>query len=199
MKKKCYICNQGKAGRFCAAVSEDICSFCCGSKRQKEIECFSACEYLKQGQEYQLSRQISHEINSSFQTEAEDIFQNEDDAIRFVGPIEKLFVKKFYNDKNTNDDNIYDALIRIYAYQTGRIETLSAENECEETIFKIFKKIDKEFPDIPGNIKTGSILRILKSIKNSSGGALGNRNYLEMIYSQFNKDGRWSHMFKMIK
>ncbi|EKE20752.1 MAG: hypothetical protein ACD_7C00492G0004 [uncultured bacterium] len=43
--------------------------------------------------------------------------------------------------------------------------------------------------------KTKSILRILKSIKTSSGGILGNRNYLEMIYSQTNKDGKWNWMF----
>jgi len=73
---------------------------------------------------------------------------------------------------------------------------LEVDNQYEELIFREFDKLDKATANIPPDLKAQSILRILKSIKTSSGGILGNRNYLEMIYSQFHKDGRWSHLFR---
>lgn len=193
--KKCIICNKDKGKRFCAAINSNICPLCCGSQRQKEITCFPECEYLKKGKEYQFARRISQEINSSFKTEADDIFKNNNEAVEFAFPLEKFFVKKFYYDSGIYDSDIYNALVKIYLYQTKSTESLLASNKCEELIFGKFNEVNKKFANISEDTKTKTILRILKSIKTSSGGALGNKNYLEMIYSQFNKDGQWSYLF----
>ena len=80
--KKCIICNQRKGNRFCPALEDNICSLCCGTERQKEITCSPGCEYLKRGKDYQLARQISKQISSSFQTEADDIFKNKEELFR---------------------------------------------------------------------------------------------------------------------
>ena len=193
--KKCIICNQRKGNRFCPVFKNDICSICCGTKRQKEITCFSGCEYLKRGKDYQFIRQISKQISSIFRTESDDIFENEA-AIPFVMSLEKFFLKNFYNDKSVNDNDIYNALTKIYSYQTKNIDSLKANNNCEKLIFGVFDELNKRFFNISEKLKSKSILRIIKSIKASSGGILGNRNYLETIYSQFRENGKWSHLFK---
>jgi hypothetical protein len=95
---KCTVCGK-KSKRFCPGLKDAICSYCCGTKRQKEIICLVECEYLKQGKEYQTARQISQEVSSNFNTEAEDIFQYSDEAIKFVAPLEKFFVKNFIMTK----------------------------------------------------------------------------------------------------
>ncbi len=193
--KKCIICNQRKGNRFCPVFKNDICSLCCGTKRQKEITCPSQCRYLIRGKDYQFTRQISKQISSSFKTESDDIFKNEA-IIPFFMSLEKFFLKNFYYDKSVNDNDIHDALVKIYSYQTKNVDSLKANNNCEELIFKSFDELNKRFSNISEDLKSKSILRILKSIKSSSGGILGNRNYLETIYSQFREDGKWSHLFK---
>ncbi len=42
----CRLCGQRKARRACPALHEDICSVCCGTKRETEIRCPSGCQYL---------------------------------------------------------------------------------------------------------------------------------------------------------
>lgn len=192
---KCFICRQRKGNRFCPALENNICSLCCGTKRQKEIVCFQACEYLKTGTAYQLAREITKEVSSNFRTEADDVFKNHEVAA-FVMPIERFFLENFYNEKGVNDNDIYDALARIYAYQTRKVDSLKASNRCEELIVEAFYEVNKAFPNLSEDLKAKSILRIMKSIRACSGGILGNRNYLEMLYSQFRGGGKWGHLFE---
>jgi hypothetical protein len=193
---KCIICEK-KSKRLCSAIGGSICSFCCGTKRQKEINCFTECEFLKQGQEYQDAKEISREVNAHFNIEEDDILQHDADVIVFVSSLENFFIEKFYNDKRFDDSDIYRALSKLYSYQTERADFPKNENECGKLIFEKFKKLDKKYSDFDASTKKISVLRILKSIKLSSGGFLGNRNYLEMIYSQFNPDGKWSQLFSI--
>ena len=192
---KCVVCSQKKADRFCAGLQVNICSLCCGSKRERYILCFQGCEYLKKGKKYQFGRQISKDINSTFKTPSEDIL-NDDEAIQFIHPLESFFLNHFYQDKSINDNHIYKALVKIYSYQTKNANSLKADNKCEEMIFGAFNELMKITSDISDDLKTKSILRLLKSIKTVSGGVLGNRNYLDLVYSQFNKDGKWRYMFE---
>lgn len=191
---KCIICKQRKGNRFCCALEKYICSLCCGTNRQVEIACTPECNHLKQGSTYQHSRDIDREISSGFLAETDDVFQNPE-VVEFVAPIEEFFVNAFYNDKNVNDNDIYNALAQTYSYQIGKIDILNATSYCEDLIFKMCADLDRRFSKIPPEMKAKAILRILKSIKTSSGGVLGNRNYLEMIYSQFNENGKWGQLF----
>ena len=191
---KCIICKK-KGNRFCAALNETICSLCCGTIRQKEIECFDACEYLKKGKDYQMKRHVSKQISEKFQKESDDVFKNEA-VLDFVVPLEQSFVEHFYNDKSVDDGDIYNSLVKVYSYQKGNTELLNADNRCEAVIFTVFNRLNEEISDISQDLKSESILRIMKSIKTASGGIFGNRNYLEFIYSMFTKNGRWSSMFK---
>jgi len=190
---RCKFCNK-KAKRLCPSLGDYICSYCCGSKRQFEITCQVDCDYLNSGEGYQIIKEISKEIDSSFNNESEDIFQYSDEAVMFVVPLEKFFVEKFYNDLTINDNNIYNALIKLYSHRT-RNTKLVPDNKCEKIIFDKFLKLNEEFSDISNDLKSKVVLRLLKSIRVASGGIFGNRNYLDIIDSQFRSDGRWSRMF----
>ena len=192
--KKCTSCNQRPLSRYCPALEANICSFCCGTKRLKEINCIPDCEYLKKGEEYRKIRQINKEISDTFQPKADDIFINSEDAVNFAMRLESFFISNFYDDMSINDNDIYKALSKIYLYQTNNNESLNPGNKCEELIFEAFKDFDEDLSEINIEIKAKTILRILRSIKTVSGGALGNRNYLELIHSQFTGTGKWSEL-----
>lgn len=44
-KNLCVVCHQRRGKRWCPALNGYICSYCCGSKRGKEIRCPSNCPY----------------------------------------------------------------------------------------------------------------------------------------------------------
>jgi hypothetical protein len=53
---KCPLCEARKAKRLCPAKATQICSVCCGTKREVEIDCPSDCVYLHAGREYESER-----------------------------------------------------------------------------------------------------------------------------------------------
>ena len=195
---KCASCGERKGNRFCQGLNASICSLCCGTKREKEILCEGACEYLKKGKDYQLGREIEKKIISDLQAETSDVFEM-DDVAAFVMALERFCVDQFYDDKEANDNHIYGALTKIYAFQKGILPRLEGENKFEEFIFKKFNELTKRFSNLSQALKARAILRIIKSVRSSSRGVLGNRNYLEMIYSQHTGKGKWVTLFQKLE
>lgn len=195
---KCLSCGQRKGNRFCPALNGTICSLCCGEKRQREISCVEACEYLKKGTDYQLNREIERKISSDLHSESEDVFQK-NDVTEFVMAIETFFIDQFYRDRGVNDNHIHEALVKIYAYQKGLFKDLKAANRCEELVFQNFDAVNRRISKIADDLKARATLRMIKSIRGSSGGVLGTRNYLEMIYSQQTGRGKWANLFETIE
>jgi hypothetical protein len=195
---KCASCGERKGNRFCPGLNASICSVCCGTKREKEILCLEACEYLKKGKDYQLNREIAQKISSDLQAETADVFEM-DEAAAFVMPLERFFVDQFYQDKEARDDHINEALTKIYVFQKRIIPGLEGENKSEELIFKKFNEINKRFSNLSDGLKARAILRIIKSIRSSSSDVLGDRNYIEMIYSQHTGKGKWADLFQKLE
>ena len=195
---KCASCGERKGNRFCPGLNASICSLCCGTKREKEILCGEACEYLTKGKDYQLNREVEKKISSDLQAETTDVF-GMDEVAAFVMALERFFVDQFYEDKEARDNHIYEALTKIYAFQGGIIPALEGENKTEEWIFKKFNEVNKSASSLSDDLKARTILRIIKSIRSSSSGVLGNRNYLEMIYSQHTGKGKWADLFQKLE
>ena len=57
MAAKCPLCNSRTAKRQCPAKASRICSVCCGTKREVEIDCPSDCVYLQIGRSFESERQ----------------------------------------------------------------------------------------------------------------------------------------------
>lgn len=62
----CPICQKRPAKRFCPARREEICTFCCATKRLVEIPCVEDCRYLESAQRHPaavIKRQIDRDVN----------------------------------------------------------------------------------------------------------------------------------------
>ncbi len=195
---RCASCGDRRGNWFCPGLNASICSLCCGTKREKEILCDGACEYLKKGKDYQLGREIEKKIISDLQAETSDVFEV-DEVAAFVMALERFFVDQFYRDKEAHDNHIYQALTRIYAFQKGILPGLEGENKTEELIFEKSNEVNKRFSNLSEELKARAILRIIKSVRSASSDVLGNRNYLEMIYSQHTGKGRWAGLFQKLE
>ncbi|MBP1695945.1 MAG: hypothetical protein H6Q41_1133 [Deltaproteobacteria bacterium] len=195
---KCATCSERQGDRFCPGLKASICSLCCGTKREKEILCDGACEYLKKGKAYQLGREIEKKVTSDLQAETSDVFEM-DEVAAFVMALEVFFVDQFYKDEEVSDNHIYEGLTKIYASQKGILRGLEGENKSEESIFKMFSEVTKRFSNLSEELKARAILRMIKSVRSSSSVILGNRNYLEMIYSQHTGKGKWAALFQKLE
>ncbi len=195
---KCASCGQRKGNRFCPGLTARICSLCCGTKREKEILCVGDCEYLQKGKDFQLGREIDKRIISDLRAEKTDVFEI-DKVAAFAMALERFFVDRFYHDEGARDSDISGALTKIYAFQKGIIPVLEGENKFEEQIIGKFNEVSERFSTLSGGLRARAILRIIKSIRSSSGGALGNRNYLDMIYSQHTGKGRWADLLRKLE
>ena len=195
---KCLSCGERKGSRFCPALNSTICSLCCGTKREREISCVKECDYLWKGTDYQLSREIQKRISSDLHSETEDVFQR-DDVTEFVMTMELFFVDQFYRGRGVNDNHIHEALAKIYAYKKEILKDLKPSNRCEELVFQAYDAVNRRVSGVTDDLKARAILRIMKSIRSSSGGVLGTRNYLEMIYSQQSGKGKWADLFTTLE
>jgi hypothetical protein len=54
----CPLCSERPGKRYCPAKDERICTVCCGTKREVEIDCPSSCTYLKASRSYESERPI---------------------------------------------------------------------------------------------------------------------------------------------
>ncbi len=166
--------------------------------REKEILCVGGCEYLKKEKDHQLDREIDKKIISDLQAETADVFEM-DEVAAYAMALERFFVDQFYARPEAQDNHIYEALTKIYAFQKGIIPGLEGENKSEESIFEKFNEVNKRFSNLSDALKARAILRIIKSVRSSSSGILGNRNYLEMIHSQHTGKGKWAALFQKLE
>ena len=117
--------------------------------------------------------------------------------MNYTAPIELCFVREFYDDSKVSDKDIYEALEKVYWHRTGRADSLTPTNRCETVVFAMVAAADAEHPLLSAEVKAKAILRVMRSIKSCTGEPFGPRNYLELIYSMFYKDGRWSEEFEL--
>ena len=195
---KCASCGETKGERLCPGLKASLCSLCCGMKREKEILCPETCEYLKKGKDYQRNREIEKKISSDLQAETADVFEM-DEVAAFAMALERFFIDQFYRDQEISDLRIVEALTKVYAFQKRMIPALVGENRAEELIVEKFREMNRKFSNLSDELKARTILRVIKSIRSSSGGVLGGRNYLEMIYSQHTGKGKWAELFQKLE
>ena len=55
---RCPLCSERPAKRFCPAKETRICSVCCGSRREVDIDCPSSCHHLMAGRVYESDRRV---------------------------------------------------------------------------------------------------------------------------------------------
>jgi len=54
----CPLCSERAGKRYCPAEDAKICTVCCGTKREIEIDCPSSCPYLKASRSYEAEKPI---------------------------------------------------------------------------------------------------------------------------------------------
>lgn len=184
---KCILCNKKiKFSRKCPALNEIICSTCCGSKKESEIQCLNSCNYLVEGQIKENKKQIVKVVKESFNNDFEDIYQDEE-ILKLVAPFEIYIFENYYYHKDVTDEFISDCYTKMY-YSLDGNGSIYTFDEIEEVLFEEFNRIAKEIK-MPIEPQKLLLLRMMKSVDNMTGGMFGNRMYLELLRNNFTGTG----------
>jgi len=74
---RCPLCSERPAKRYCPAKETQICSVCCGTKREVEIDCPATCVHLQSGRAYESDkRPVDPTLNLRIQSLGEDFVRN---------------------------------------------------------------------------------------------------------------------------
>jgi hypothetical protein len=52
-RSSCPLCSKRRSERFCPAVGEKICAVCCGTERERSLDCPAGCVYLITAHRYE--------------------------------------------------------------------------------------------------------------------------------------------------
>jgi hypothetical protein len=52
-RPSCPICHKRRPERFCPAIGEKICAICCGTERERTLDCPADCSYLIKAHRYE--------------------------------------------------------------------------------------------------------------------------------------------------
>jgi len=113
------ICKSRKGKRNCSVFGDLICTQCCGSKKEKEINCPSDCFYLGKSKKYFSDRQDSQRIKD-FDREMNTIIGNEDSYVDVLQNIEAVISNVYTEHGNICDKDVEVAL--EYLMEMGKAQ-----------------------------------------------------------------------------
>jgi len=106
---KCDSCNSRKGKRNCPALAGSICSQCCGSKQEVEINCPKDCFYLAKAKQYLTERQNAKNM-LDFEREMNSVIRNEEPHLDVLQNIEFVISAVSQDRGDISDRHVEAAL-----------------------------------------------------------------------------------------
>lgn len=183
---KCWFCKTKKGKRYCAPIDNVLCPICCGENRLKRIDCIEECRYLE-GLAYQKNRTEDKEFSELMASvphgEYDDIFK--DMAVALMAGEIETFIRDIYVNGNIliTDKSVYESYKRIYQlHVNNQIQEETQLDELTQELWKLYKRNVSMWEFNMEKSKIGQVfLRLMISIKNMSGGRMGEFGYLNYL------------------
>lgn len=183
---KCQLCTKKKGKRYCSPLDKTICPLCCAENRMMKVTCNEDCRYLE-GVTFQKRRSedkaFSELMNNVGHGQFDDIFQKPEVAL-MAYEIESLLRDIYVGGEiKITDTHVYESLKKVYAvnFQNSSLE----QKQLDALSIRLLEQYDANSPawkasmdeEMVGNV----YLRLMISIKNMSGGRMGEYGYLNYL------------------
>lgn len=182
---KCGLCSKKKGKRYCSPIDRVICPVCCAESRGQKIDCNEDCRYLegavfeKKRKEEKKYSQLMGEVGHG---QFDDIFQQP--AVAEMACDIESFVRDAYIRGNVEitDTLVREAYKAVYAIH---FEQKQIELNQDDLTKGLLNQYETNSPIWKENLDEEMIgrvyLRLMISIKNMSGGRMGNYGYLNYL------------------
>ena len=182
---KCGLCSKKKGKRYCSPIDRVICPVCCAESRGQKIDCNEDCRYLegavfeKKRKEEKKYSQLMGEVGHG---QFDDIFQQP--AVAEMACDIESFVRDAYIRGNVGitDTLVREAYKAVYAIH---FEQKQIELNQDDLTKGLLNQYETNSPIWKENLDEEMIgrvyLRLMISIKNMSGGRMGNYGYLNYL------------------
>jgi hypothetical protein len=176
---KCWYCQASKGKRYCSPID-------CAKNRLINIECNEDCKYLE-GVAFQKGREEEKELSKLIESvphgQYDDIFQNTDVA-SMAFEIE-TFIRSVYIDGRIRitDKLVFESYKKIYQnyFKDEKIEEDKLDVLTDSLLHLFESNIGMWEKNMDKAKISQVILRLMLSVKNMSGGGLGEFGYLNYL------------------
>ncbi len=190
---KCPLCSQRMAKRHCPAKAAKICSICCGTKREVEIDCPGDCVYLRKGRSFESSREHRHDPGQPTpQFNQQFLYRN----TAAINALAHAILEERVRTPGMVDQDVRDALDAVRAtmktLSSGiHYETLPEGNVASMGLYRVIKSVLEQLMQPQG--PTVDALRVsdtpelldflLVTAESRSSGRPRSRQYLDWLAS----------------
>ena len=183
---KCSLCSTKKGKRYCSPLDKVICPICCAKNRLVKIDCNEECRHLE-GVAFQQKRlkekRFSELMSSVGHGQHDDIFQQP--VVASVAFEVESLVRDAYleGDVRITDEVVYEVYKAVYAicFQNEQIE----ESHLDGLTKELLEQYETNGRAWKANLDEDMIgqvyLRLMISVKNMTGGRMGNYGYLNYL------------------
>ena len=183
---KCWFCKTKKAKRYCSPIENLLCPICCGENRMKKVDCNADCRYLE-GVAFQKMRdeekEFSRLMDSVPHGQDDDIFR--DIAVALMAAEIETLVRNIYVAGTicVTDKTVFESYKYVYkSYFTNQPPEEQQKDELTQELLKLYANNVKIWESNMERTKIGQVfLRLMISIKNMSGGQMGEFGYLNYL------------------
>ena len=193
---RCWLCSTKKGKRYCSPLDKVICPICCAKNRLKKIDCNEDCRYLS-GVTLQIQRaeekEFSELMNRVPHGDHDDIFK--EPAVAFMAYDIETFVRDIYVGEaiGITDKTVREAYKNVYAihFKGETIEEDQLDELTKELLELYSRNIDIWKFNMNGEMIGQVFLRLMISVKNMSGGRMGEFGYLNYLKNNLGRrDGK---------
>ncbi|HTS50429.1 MAG TPA: hypothetical protein VMH05_20935 [Bryobacteraceae bacterium] len=193
---KCRLCETRKPRRFCPGVRGDICSICCGDKREVTVDCPLDCPYLAEARRHEKLADINpEEIPNRDVPISEDFLRAHEPLLVFLGAkiLEAALATPGALDSDVRE--ALDSLIRTHrTLQSGLYYETKPANPMAGTIHEriqqaveILRKelAEKGAPALRDAEILGTLVFLQRVALGHNNGRPRGRAYLSYLFAHF--------------
>jgi hypothetical protein len=193
---KCRLCETRKPRRFCPGVRGDICSICCGDKREVTVDCPLDCQYLAEARRHEKQPDINpEEIPNRDVPISEDFLRAHEPLLLFLGAkiLEAALATPGAVDSDVRE--ALDSLIRTHRtlqsglyYETKPANPMAAaiHEKIQQAVEVLRKELaEKGAPALRDAEILGTLVFLQRVALGHNNGRQRGRAYLSYLFAHF--------------
>jgi len=193
---KCRLCETRKPRRFCPGVRGDICSICCGDKREVTVDCPLDCPYLAEARRHEKLPDINpEEIPNRDVPISEDFLRAHEPLLLFLGAkiLEAALATPGAVDSDVRE--ALDSLIRTHRtlqsglyYETKPANPMAAaiHEKIQQAVEVLRKELaEKGAPALRNAEILGTLVFLQRVALGHNNGRPRGRAYLSYLFAHF--------------